>query len=88
MRVRAGEPAFPGAATPSIAHAERGRARLGGSDGGRAARRNGLVPAIVAAAGRSLEAEADRWSLWIPVLFATGVLAYFALPPSPIRSRR
>jgi hypothetical protein len=35
----------------------------GGSDGVRAARRNGLVPAIFAATTRSLEAEADRWSL-------------------------
>ena len=33
----------------------------------------------LAAAARSLEAEADRWSLWIPVLFACGVLGYFAL---------
>lgn len=55
----------------------------GGSDGARAARRNGLVPAILTAAGRSLEAETDRWSLWIPVLFASGVLAYFALAHEP-----
>ena len=26
---------------------------------------------------RSLEAESDRWFLWIPVLFAGGILSYF-----------
>ncbi|MGO8841021.1 MAG: hypothetical protein ACLQF1_07760 [Methyloceanibacter sp.] len=32
---------------------------------------------------RSLEAESDRWFLWIPVLFAGGILSYFALPDEP-----
>jgi len=38
-------------------------------------------------AARALEAEAERWFLWLPVLFAAGILTYFALfshfPPSP-----
>jgi len=32
---------------------------------------------------RALTAESDRWFLWLPVLFAGGVLAYFALPAEP-----
>ena len=43
----------------------------------------GLVPAAWAACARALEAEADRWFLWLPVLFAAGILAYFALPFEP-----
>ena len=49
-----------------------------------------IVPDLPASAGRSiaalaarLEAERDRWSLWIPVGFATGVGAYFALEREP-----
>ena len=30
-----------------------------------------------------LEAEHDRWFLWLPVLFGAGVAAYFALPVEP-----
>lgn len=30
-----------------------------------------------------LEAERDRWFLWIPVLFGTGIGIYFALPVEP-----
>ena len=36
-----------------------------------------------AVCARALEAEADRWFLWLPVLFAAGVLAYFALSTEP-----
>jgi competence protein ComEC len=38
---------------------------------------------ILAALARSLDAESDRWFLWIPVLFAGGILSYFALPDEP-----
>jgi competence protein ComEC len=31
----------------------------------------------------SLEAESDRWFLWIPVLFGAGIVLYFALPDEP-----
>ncbi len=37
----------------------------------------------VAALTRALEAESDRLSLWIPVLFAGGILVYFGLPEEP-----
>ncbi len=30
-----------------------------------------------------MEAESDRWFLWLPVLFATGILTYFALYNEP-----
>ncbi|MGH6824647.1 ComEC/Rec2 family competence protein [Methyloceanibacter sp.] len=36
-----------------------------------------------AALTRTLEAESDRLSLWIPVLFAGGILIYFGLPEEP-----
>jgi hypothetical protein len=35
------------------------------------------------AIARALEAESDRLSLWIPVLFGGGILAYFALSEEP-----
>jgi competence protein ComEC len=38
---------------------------------------------LIAALTRSLEAESDRLSLWIPVLFAGGILIYFGLPEEP-----
>jgi competence protein ComEC len=38
---------------------------------------------LVAALTRTLEAESDRLSLWIPVLFAVGILIYFGLPEEP-----
>lgn len=41
------------------------------------------APAVLAAIARCLEAESDRWFLWIPVLFAGGILSYFALPDEP-----
>ncbi len=30
-----------------------------------------------------LEAEHDRWFLWLPVLFGAGIAFYFALPSEP-----
>src|SRR5262245_45192285 len=30
-----------------------------------------------------LEAERDRWFLWLPVLFGSGIAFYFALPSEP-----
>lgn len=32
---------------------------------------------------RNLEAERERWFLWVPVLFATGIGVYFLLPAEP-----
>jgi competence protein ComEC len=49
----------------------------------RARRRDGLLSAILAASARALEAERDRWILWVPVLFAAGILSYFALADEP-----
>jgi competence protein ComEC len=48
----------------------------------RATSRAGVAPFAVALA-RTLEAESDRWSLWIPVLFGVGIVFYFALPDEP-----
>ena len=31
-----------------------------------------------------LEAEHDRWFLWLPVLFGAGIAFYFALPSEPL----
>jgi competence protein ComEC len=41
------------------------------------------VAAATALCARALEAEADRWFLWLPVLFAAGILTYFALVTEP-----
>lgn len=35
------------------------------------------------AAASALAAEQDRWFLWLPVLFGTGIGIYFALPSEP-----
>ena len=35
------------------------------------------LPSLLAALARSLEAESDRWFLWIPVLFAGGIARLF-----------
>jgi competence protein ComEC len=39
--------------------------------------------AALTAVARALEAETDRWFLWLPVLFAGGIIAYFALSNEP-----
>ncbi|HEX3431908.1 MAG TPA: ComEC/Rec2 family competence protein [Rhizomicrobium sp.] len=36
--------------------------------------------------GRSLLEERERWALWLPVAFGTGIAVYFALPAEPDRS--
>jgi competence protein ComEC len=36
-----------------------------------------------AALARQLEAEHDRWFLWLPVLFGTGIALYFSFPSEP-----
>jgi competence protein ComEC len=45
--------------------------------------RAGLATLLSAGLARALAAESDRWFLWLPVLFAGGILAYFALPEEP-----
>ena len=42
-----------------------------------------LIAWLLAAAARRLEAEQDRWFLWLPVLFGAGIALYFALPAEP-----
>ena len=55
-----------------------------GSEGGAHLRRpEGLLAAFVRASARALEAEQDRWFLWLPVLFGAGILTYFALTDEP-----
>ena len=41
------------------------------------------MSAALAAAARALESESDRWFLWLPVLFAGGIITYFALADEP-----
>ncbi len=50
------------------------------------ARRRPAPPAAVwlaAAIARRLDAEQERWFLWLPVLFGCGIALYFALPSEP-----
>jgi hypothetical protein len=54
-----------------------------GSEERRSWRREGFLAASLRAAARALEAEQDRWFLWLQVLFAGGILAYFALADEP-----
>ena len=61
----------------------RGEAEWGSEDRGPARSRGGLLSTAVTGAARALEAQSDRWFLWIPVLFAGGILAYFALADEP-----
>lgn len=46
-------------------------------------RPTGLLAVSFSAAARALQTESDRWFLWIPVLFAGGIVAYFALAQEP-----
>jgi competence protein ComEC len=46
-------------------------------------RRASLTAQALAAIARALEREQDRWFLWLPVLFAGGIIAYFALEQEP-----
>lgn len=45
--------------------------------------RRGIVATACAVCARALERETDRWFLWLPVLFAAGILTYFALVTEP-----
>jgi competence protein ComEC len=38
---------------------------------------------LLGAVARSLEAEQERWFLWLPVMFGAGVALYFMLPSEP-----
>jgi competence protein ComEC len=56
-----------------------------GWDEGRAGSRprEGPLLAFLTSAARALEAESDRRFPWLPVLFAGGIVAYFALADEP-----
>ena len=54
-----------------------------GEDRGWRRGRDGLIVIAFASAARALEAETDRWFLWIPVLFAGGIVTYFTLQAEP-----
>ena len=41
-------------------------------------------PALLEHVAHRLEAEHDRWFLWLPVLFGAGIALYFALPSEPL----
>ncbi|KAB2912129.1 MAG: ComEC/Rec2 family competence protein [Hyphomicrobiaceae bacterium] len=56
--------------------ADAGSARLSRRD---APRR----PPLIGVLARNLEAEQERWFLWLPVVFGVGIAAYFALPVEP-----
>jgi competence protein ComEC len=43
----------------------------------------GQKPIALTAVGRALAVESDRWFLWLPVFFAAGIIAYFALSNEP-----
>ena len=43
----------------------------------------GLLSLALTAVGRALAVESDRWFLWLPVFFAAGIIAYFALSNEP-----
>ena len=50
--------------------------------------RERLLSASLAAMARVLESESDRWFLWLPVLFAGGIITYSPLPMSPTQDWR
>jgi competence protein ComEC len=60
-----------------------GREDLRGEDDSPRNGRDGLILTALSAAGRALERETDRWFVWIPVAFAGGIVAYFALADEP-----
>jgi competence protein ComEC len=51
--------------------------------GARGRERRGMSARVADLAVRALEAESDRWFLWLPVLFAAGIVTYFALSTEP-----
>ena len=48
-------------------------------------RREGFLGAFLRASARALEAEQDRWFLWLPVLFAGRFSLISLWPMSPSR---
>jgi hypothetical protein len=58
---------------------DRGEAEWGRDERDRAPERDALLAASLRATARAREAEQDRGILWLPVLFAAGILTYFAL---------
>jgi hypothetical protein len=46
-------------------------------------RPQGIVRRLAALFAEALEAETNRWILWLPVFFAAGIALYFALPAEP-----
>src|SRR5260221_4668274 len=40
-------------------------------------------PALLGTIARYLEAEQERWFLWLPVMFGGGIAFYFLLPVEP-----
>ena len=46
-------------------------------------RKQVLLAASLRLSAHMLEREQDRWFLWLPVLFAGGIITYFALADEP-----
>ena len=61
----------------------RGEEEWGGWDPGPAKGRGGLASLILATLARTLAQQSDRWFLWLPVVFAGGIVTYFAIPNEP-----
>ena len=62
---------------------EWGDEERGGEDRPGGTRKQGLLAASLKASAHMLEREQDRWFLWLPVLFAGGIITYFALADEP-----
>ena len=66
----------------SIDHAGEGEGERGNWDAA-ARSRGGLISFALAAVSQALAVESDRWFLWLPLFFAAGIIAYFALSNEP-----
>jgi hypothetical protein len=64
---------------------ENGRDR---NEPGGAGRRDGLLSAILGASARLLEAEHDRWILWVPVRSPQAFSPISCLPTNPLCGSR
>jgi len=64
--------------------AQVGRARPWPFDARRGAPAGTAAGRLIAGLARQLETEQDRWFLWLPVLFGTGIALYFSLPSEPL----
>jgi competence protein ComEC len=60
-----------------------GQEGWGGDERALPRRQASLLAAWLAAGSRALQAESDRWFLWLPMLFAGGIITYFALADEP-----